>query len=47
LSVISESDEKEFVFWDFIEDSTVNFRIQIKTSDIESDVDNIISDVED
>ena len=45
MSVTSESDEENSVIWDFIKNSTVNSEMQIKTSDVESDVENVVSDV--
>ena len=35
------------VIWDSVVNSTVNFEVQIKTSDIDSDVESVASDVED
>jgi len=39
--------DEESVIWNSVVNSIVNFRMQIKTSDVDSDVENVASDIED
>ena len=47
LSVTLRLDEERSAIWNFIESSTVNFKMQIETSNVEFSVESVALSVED
>ena len=45
VNYLSVKLDKEFVIWNFIVNSIINFEVQIKTSDVKSNVKNVVSDI--